>query len=202
MSKIVLLTSNIGTGTNLQAIIDGVKSGKINAEILAVISDVDETLALQRARKNKLPIIICPKKEELLGILKKLSPDYICLAGWKQIITDEVLNAFPNKILNTHPGLIPDTLDGIIKNPDDTDALWNKGKMTNAAMQNFLEKGATYAGASNHFLSKEFDFGKVLGRVFEKIQENDTVDSLYTRLKVKENQLYVDVLKKICQETK
>ncbi len=200
MIKIVVLTSNIGTGTNLQAIIDGVKSGKINAEILAVISDIDKTLSLQRAIDNRLQTIICSKKEELLGILKKLSPDYICLAGWKQIITEQVLDAFPNKILNTHPGLIPDTLAGVVKNPDNTDGLWNRGKMTSVAMQNFLEKNATYAGASNHFLSYEFDFGKVLGRVFEKIQLGDTIDSLYKRLKVKENNLYVEVLEKLSKE--
>ena len=197
MIKIVILVSNIGSGTNLQAIIDGVESKKINGEIKVVISDVEETSSLQRAKKHKLPIIICLQKQDLLGILKKINPDYICLAGWKQIITDEVIEAYPGKILNTHPGLIPDTLDGVVKNPDGTDALWNKGKMTNAAMQNFLNSNATYAGCTNHFLSKEFDFGKVLGRCFEKIEPNDTIDSLYSRLKVKENQLYVEVLERL-----
>lgn len=198
MSRIVILVSNIGTGTNLQAITDGVESGRINAEILAVISDADDTPALQRAKKYKLPIIICTKKEDLLSILKKLSLDYICLAGWKQIIPDEVLDAFPNKILNTHPGLIPDSLDGVVKNPDGTDALWNKGKMTNAAIQNFLDTKATYAGCTNHFLSHEFDLGPVLERVFEKVQPGDTVESLYRRLKIKENEAYVRVLEKLC----
>ncbi|MBI2597191.1 hypothetical protein HYW41_03480 [Candidatus Daviesbacteria bacterium] len=198
--RIAVLVSNIGTGTNLQAIIDGVNSGKINAEIVAVISDVDNSPVLQRVKEHKLPIIICPKKEDLLEILKNLKTDYICLAGWKQIITNEVLDTFPNKILNTHPGLIPDTLDGVVKNPDGTEALWNRGKMTNAAIQNFLDSRVTYAGCTNHLLSHEFDFGPVLGRCFEKIQPKDTIDSLYTRLKVKENQLYVDVLAKLCKE--
>lgn len=200
MKKIAVLVSNIGTGTNLQAIIDGVKSGKINAKIIAVISDVEDTSAIQRAKKNKLKIYISPRKEDLFKILKKLNPNYICLAGWKQIITKDVINAFPNRILNTHPGLIPDTLDSVVKNPDGTDALWNKGKMTDKAIQNFLDNKATFAGCSNHFLSHEFDFGPVLGRCFEKIKEGDTVDSLYQRLKIKENQLYIDVLAKLCKE--
>ncbi len=198
MKKIAILTSNIGTGTNLQAIINGVKSGKINAKIISVISDRPDTLALERAKKNNLSIEICPQKQNLLPLLKTLNPDYVCLAGWKQIILPEVINAFQNKILNTHPGLIPDTLDGVIKNPDMTDAVWNKGKMTEAAIQNFLDLGVTYAGCTNHFLSHEFDFGPVLGRCFEKILPGDTVESLYARLKVKENQLYVDVLAKLC----
>lgn len=200
MKRLAVLISNIGRGTNLGAIIDGVESGKINGKIVAVISDVDNTPGLKRARKHGLKIEICEDKTTLLDLLKKYSPDFICLAGWKQIITDDVIDAFPNKILNTHPGLIPNTLDGVVKNPDGTDSLWNKGKMTNAAIKNFLDTGATYAGCTNHFLSHQFDFGPVLGRCFEKIQPGDSVESLYSRLKIKENQLYVMVLAKLCKE--
>lgn len=200
MKKIVVLVSNIGTGTNLQSIIDGVKAGLINAEIKAVISDIENTPSLKKAKENSLPILICPKKENLLSLLRKINPDYICLAGWKQIITDDVIDAFPNRIINTHPGLIPDTMSSTAKNPDNTKAIWNKGKMTNAAIQNFLDSKATYAGCSNHFLSHEFDFGPVLARVFEKIKKTDTVESLYKRLKVKENKTYVNVLQKLCKE--
>lgn len=198
MKKLAVLISNKGTGTNLQAIIDGVESGKIHAQIISVISDTENAPGLERAKKHNLPINICLDKQDLLPLLQKLNPDYICLGGWKQIITDEVLSEFPNRILNVHPGLIPDKTNGVVKNPDGTDALWNKGKFTDLAMQNFLENSATYAGSSIHFLSKEFDFGKVLGRVFEKIQSSDTIDSLYARLKAKENQLYVDVLTRLC----
>ena len=199
MKKLAILISNKGTGTNLQAIIDGVNSKKIKAEIVVVISDTIDAPGLQRARKHQLPIKIVPQKEDLLAVLKKLNPDYICLAGWKQIILDEVIDAYLQRILNTHPGLIPDTMDGVVKNPDGTNALWNKGKMTEKAIQNFLDSHATYAGCTNHFLSHEFDFGPVLGRCFEKIRRGDTVDSLYTRLKKKENQLYVNVLTNLCE---
>lgn len=200
MKRIAVLISNVGTGTNLQAIIDGVESGLINAQIVAVISDTSEAAGLARARKHQLPIKICPKKGDLLPLLLRLNLDYVCLAGWKQIILDEVIDAFPNKILNTHPGLIPDTLDGVVKNPDGTAALWNRGKMTDKAIQNFLDRKAAYAGCTNHFLSYEFDFGPVLGRCFERIRPGDTVESLYTRLKKKENALYADVLAQLCKE--
>ncbi len=210
MKTLAVLISNKGTGTNLQAIIHGVENGplrrsssearKINAEIVAVISDTPDAPGLNRAKKHNLSIEICPNKEDLLPLLQKLNPDYICLAGWKQIILDKVIDAFPNRILNTHPGLIPDKTDGVVKNPDGTNALWNKGKMTDKAMQNFLDNKATYAGCTNHFLSHEFDFGPVLGRCFEKIQPSDTIDSLYKRLKKKENELYVHALERLCKE--
>lgn len=202
MKKLVVLISNTGTGTNLQAIIDGVENKKINGAIVVLVSDKKEAKGLERAKKHHVPIEICPKKEDLLPLLRTYNPDYICLAGWKQIILDEVIDEFPNRILNTHPGLIPDTMDGVVKNPDGTDALWNKGKMTDKAIQNFLDNKATYAGCTNHFLSREFDFGPVLGRCFEKIEPKDTVETLYSRLKVKENQLYANVLVKFCMESK
>ena len=198
MKRIVVLISNTGTGTNLQAIIDGIESGKINAKITAVVSDTLEASGLKIAGKHKLLIKMVSTKKDLFSVLKKMNPDYICLAGWKQIILDESIDAFPNSILNTHPGLIPDTIDGVVKNPDATSGLWNRGKLTDKAMQNFFNNHATYAGCTNHFLSHDFDFGPVLGRCFEKIKKEDTVRSLYKRLKVKENKLYVDTLAKLC----
>lgn len=195
--NLVVLVSDAGTGTNLQAIIDGIEKGTIDAKISAVICDKEEALGLERARRHNLKIEICPTKENLLPLLQKLNPHYICLAGWKQIILDIVITTYAKKILNLHPGLIPDTLDGSVKNPDGTEGIWNKGMLTTKAIQNFFDKRATYAGSSIHFLTSEFDFGPVLGRTFEKIKGDDTVDSLYSRLKEKENALYVEVLSKL-----
>ncbi len=198
--KLVVLISDVGTGTNLQAIIDGVRSGRINGEIIAVISDKNNAPGLERAKKHGLKIEIVPAKEDLLRVLQELSPDYLCLAGWKQIILDEVILAFPNKILNLHPGLIPDKVEERAKNPDGTEALWNKGMLTDKAIKNFLDQKATFAASSIHFLTLNFDFGPVLGKTFEEIQPNDTVESLYARLKKKENELYVEVLEKLCKK--
>ncbi|MBI4097531.1 MAG: hypothetical protein HY426_00660 [Candidatus Levybacteria bacterium] len=201
MKRLAVLISNAGTGTNLQAIIDAVKSKKLKAEICIVVSSDKDAFGLERARKNNIPWEICPDKKSLLPILQDYNPDYVCLAGWKQIILDEVIDSFPNKILNLHPGLIPDKIDSFVRNPDGTKGLWNKGMLTDIAIANFLDNNATYAGSSIHFLSNEFDFGKVLGRCFEKIKRGDSVETLYKRLKKKENKLYVDVLIKLCNKT-
>ena len=106
----------------------------------------------------------------------------------------------PNKILNLHPGLIPDSVEETVKNPDDTNALWNKGMLTDKAIGNFLDQKCTFAGSSIHFLTLNFDFGPVLGRTFEKIVEGETVASLYARLKKKENEMYVEVLKNLSKK--
>ncbi len=173
--RLAILVHHGGTQTNLKAIKEAVDAGKINAEISVVIPDTDE----------------------IMPILDKVSPDYICLCGWKKIIPDDLLLKYPNKILNLHPGLIPDDIDGIVKNPDGTDALWNKGMYAEKSIKKFLDQKATYAGSSIHFLTSDFDFGSVLGKTFEKIEVGDNVESLYQRLKKKENQLYVEVLEKL-----
>ena len=198
MKKLAVLISTVGTGSNLQAIIDAIEADKLNAKIALVISDSREALGLERAKKHCLKIALCPKKEDLLPILEKIKPDYIVLAGWKQIVSDELIDKFQNRILNLHPGLVPQTIRGGVKNPDGTRGLWNRGLLAEKAIQNFLEKKATYAGSTVHFLSDVFDFGPVIKRGFVKIKKSDTVKTLYARLKKVENEIYVESLQKLC----
>ena len=175
--KLIIMVHEGGTHTNLKAIQNAIENGRINAEIVKIISD----------------------DEDAEAILKNISGDYICLAGWKKIIPESLVANYPDKILNLHPGLIPNDARGSVKNPDGTVGLWNKGLYGDKAIQNFLDQKATFAGSSIHFLTNEFDFGPVLGRVFEKVIEHDNVNSLYSRLKKKENEMYVEVLEKLCQ---
>ncbi|EKE15136.1 MAG: Phosphoribosylglycinamide formyltransferase [uncultured bacterium] len=198
MKKLAILISDAGTGTNLQAIIDSGKNKKLKAKIALVISSSENAYGLQRAKKNRILTMVVGKKNNLEKILKDNQIDLVVLAGWKLIIPKTLINTFKNKVLNLHPGLIPDTMSGVVKNPDKTIGLWNRGKLTDIAIKNFLDKKATYAGSTVHFLSQEFDFGEVLNRCFEKILPNDTVESLYARLKKKENKIYVESLMKLC----
>lgn len=198
MKKLAILISDAGTGTNLQAIIDAIKNKKLKAKIALVISSSENAYGLQRAKKNHILTMVVGKKNNLEKILIDNQINLVVLAGWKLIIPKTLINTFKNKVLNLHPGLIPDTISGAVNNPDKTIGLWNRGKLTDIAIKNFLDKKATYAGSTVHFLSQEFDFGKVLNRCFEKILPNDTVESLYTRLKKKENKIYVESLMKLC----
>src|SRR3989344_1212394 len=124
--KLALLVHEGSAQTNLKAIRAAIEEGRINAEIVAVISD----------------------KEIPTPILEKTAPDYICLAGWSKIIPDEMIRRYENRILNLHPGLIPDSVSGKVLNPDNTEGLWNKGMYASKAIKNFLDQKATYAGSS------------------------------------------------------
>ena len=198
MKKLAVLISNAGTGSNLQAIIDAIINDELNAIISIVISSSSDALGLKRAKKNNIPTLIINKNDNLQKILKDHQIDLVILAGWKLIIPQSLIMKYKNKILNIHPGLIPDKINGVVKNPDGTSGLWNRGKLTDTAIRNFFDSKATYAGSTVHLLSDEFDFGPTLNRCFEKIMPGDTVDTLYTRLKKKENQIYVESLIKLC----
>jgi len=200
MKKLAVLISDAGTGTNLQAIIDAVKTKKLKAKIELVVSSSKDALGLKKAQENKIMTMVVDKKNNLKKIFEDYQIDLIVLAGWKLIISQSLISAFKNKILNLHPGLIPDKMEGVAINPDKTNGLWNRGKLTDIAIKNFLDKKATYAGSTVHFLSDDFDFGPILSRCFEKILPNDTVKSLYKRLKKKENKIYVESLKHLCNK--
>ena len=200
MKKLAILISDAGTGTNLQAIIDAVKTKKLKAKIELVVSSSKDALGLKKAQENKISTMVVDKKNDLKKIFEDYQIDLIVLAGWKLIISQSLISAFKNKILNLHPGLIPDKMEGVAINPDKTNGLWNRGKLTDIAIKNFLDKKATYAGSTVHFLSDEFDFGIILNRCFEKVIPNDTVESLYKRLKKKENKIYVESLKHLCNK--
>src|SRR3989344_2659679 len=144
MIRTAVLISDKGTGTNLQAIIDAIKSGKIDGKIAVVVSDTLKAIGLKRAKKNNLKTEISPQKNQLKTILEKYQPDFIALAGWKQIIINDVIEAFPDKILNLHPGLVPDKINGVVNNPDGTNALWNRGLLAEKAVNNFLLSKANY----------------------------------------------------------
>ncbi len=198
--KLAILISNTGTGTNLQALIEAIHAHKLNAEIVVVISGSARAYGIRRARKSKLPCVVAKPEDNITKIVKAHKPDFLVLAGWKRIIPNSLIDRYSSRILNIHPGLIPDTTEGFVKAPDGSTALWNRGMMSTRSIQAFLNTKSTYAGSSVHFLTHEFDFGPVLGRCFEKIRKGDNVDSLYTRLKLKENALYVDALRRICND--
>ena len=162
------------------------------------MSDSPDAKGLLRAKENNIPTLIVSKQDDLNVILEKdYTINYVVLAGWKQIIPNSMIQLFENRILNLHPGLIPDSMDGVVICPDGSIGLWNKGLFADKAIQNALNKKASYIGSTVHFLSNEFDFGPVLERCFVKIQRDDTVNSLYDRLKKEEHKIYIKALKNI-----
>ena len=176
--SIVILIS--GSGTNLQAIIDAVAAGQINASISAVISNRADAKGLDRARRQHINTIVIDQNEyddrtaydqALISEIDTYKPDLIVLAGFMRILSDVFISHFNNIILNIHPSLLPEL----------------KGLHTH---RRALEASKTTHGASVHFVSNELDSGPVVIQAEVTVLANDTEDTLAERVLQQEHVIY------------
>ena len=176
MLRIAVLVS--GGGTNLQAIIDGVNSGKIhNTEIAVVISNNRKAYALDRARNNNIPAeCISPKsfadREEfhraLLAAVDSYKVDLIVLAGFLVAIPEIMVKAYTNRIINIHPSLIP--------------SFCGNGFYGLKVHEKALERGVKVTGATVHFVDEGTDTGPIIYQKAVDILPGDTPEVLQKRV--------------------
>ena len=214
MKNIAVLISDKGTGTNLQAIIDGIGKGKIQGKITIVVSNTTKAFGLDRAKNQNITTEIFGWKkykeagksreqysEDLAKLLKeKYRADVVALAGWSLILTKEFFEVFNNAVLNIHPGLLPKKGRDTVLSPENEELPANVGMMTEEAIKKFLYGGYKYAGSTLHFATEEADAGPIIFYEFEKIKPGDTVESLYYRLKKKEHAMFTKALALFCDD--
>ena len=189
--KIVVLVS--GSGTNLQAIIDAVKNSRLtHVEIAAVISNKKNAFALERAKNADIEaMFINPKQftnnidydKKLIEMIGNYKADLIVLAGYMKILTENFVNAFPNKIINIHPALLPD--------------FGGKGMYGKNVHEAVLKSGVKESGCTVHFVTTEVDAGPIIAQRKISVIPGDTVDSLSKRILVEEHTLLVEAIEKV-----
>ena len=176
-SLVVLIS---GSGTNLQAIIDAVHEGRINAVIAAVISNRADAKGLQRARQAGINTAVVEAKPQqdrlsydqaLISTIDQLQPDLIVLAGFMRILSETFIDHYRDRILNIHPSLLPEF----------------KGLHTH---RRALEASKKIHGASVHFVSNELDSGPVVIQAEVPVLEDDTESSLASRVLQQEHNIY------------
>ena len=172
-----------GRGSNLQAIIDAIRSKRLNADIAVVISNRADADGLRRAREAGVDTVVLdhtdttnfPTREdydrELVRILRERKVRLVCLAGFMRLLTKVFLDGFPNAIVNIHPSLLP-SFPG-----------------TNAQYQAW-EHGVKWTGATVHFVTAELDGGPIILQETVPIKDDDDVDTLATRILEREHHLY------------
>ena len=205
---IAVLISNKGTGSNLKAIIDAKKDGIISATVDMVISDKKDALGLRHAKQNNISQIVKQLKNsrsrdaygiELGELLNKRGITIAVLAGFATILPPSYFNVFKGVTINIHPGLIPDEKDKAFLFPDGTKAPWNQGLITNDAVANFLK--LKFAGSTVHLATQEADFGPVLVRKVIPTQSDDTIETLYNRLKEAEHEGLIQSIARLTKKT-
>ena len=176
MLKIAVLVS--GGGTNLQAIIDGVKNGTItNTSIEMVISNNKNAYALTRAKENGIKALaISPKdfetrelfNEALFNALTETDIDLVVLAGCLVVIPEKIIRHFRNRIINIHPSLIP--------------SFCGTGYYGLKVHEKALERGVKVTGATVHFVDEGTDTGPIIMQKAVEILDDDTAKVLQQRV--------------------
>lgn len=176
MLKLAVLVS--GGGTNLQAVIDAIESGAVSgAQIDIVISNNKNAYALERAAKHGIEArCISPRdynsreqfNTELLECLKKRQVDLVVLAGCLVVIPEQMVDAFPNRIINIHPSLIP--------------SFCGTGFYGLKVHEEVLKRGVKVTGATVHFVDKGTDTGPIILQKAVEVKEGDTPRSLQLRV--------------------
>lgn len=176
MLRIAVMVS--GGGTNLQAIIDGVKDGTItNTEIVGVISNNRNAYALKRAEENGIPSLCVPPKdyetrevfnEKLLEAVDGLQPDLIVLAGFLVVIPPAMIQRYRNRMINIHPSLIP--------------SFCGKGYYGLKVHEAALARGVKVVGATVHFVDEGTDTGPIILQKAVEVEQGDTPEVLQRRV--------------------
>jgi len=173
-----------GRGSNLQAILDAVADGRLEAEIAIVISNKADAAGLDRARRAGIESLHLSHRDydsretfdlAVVAELKKRDVALVCLAGFMRLLSAEFVNAFPNAILNMHPALLPafPGLDG-------------QGQA--------LSYGVKVSGATVHIVTPALDNGPVVLQATVPVHDSDTVDDLAARILKQEHRIYPEAI--------
>ena len=181
MHRIAILVS--GRGSNLQAVLDAIAANTLDAQVVGVFSDRPGAPALQRVPDTlrwSRDAKAYPSREafdvDLAGALAAAQPDWVLCAGYMRILGDAFIARFRGRLLNIHPSLLPKY----------------RGLRTHARA---LQAGEREHGASVHFVTPELDAGAVIAQVVVPVAAGDTIESLGTRVLVREHALLLAVLK-------
>ena len=176
-----------GSGSNMQAIIDAISAGNLDAEIVMVMSDNPEAYILERATQAGIPskVIDChgfktkfpeEAQKEVGALLKDAGVDLVCLAGFMRLVKQPLLDAYPNRIINIHPSLLPN-YPGLM------------------AWKQAVEDGASESGCTVHYVDAGMDTGPVIIQAKVPVYEDDTAETLHQRIQVEEHRIYPEAIK-------
>ncbi len=171
-----------GSGSNMQAILEAITEGRLEAEIVLVLSDIPDAFILERARRANLPhgLINCrgfsskfpeESQEETTRALREANVELVCLAGFMRLLRAPLLDAFAGRIINIHPSLLP-RYPGL--------HAWTQA----------VEDGATESGCTVHFVDDGMDSGPIISQAPVPVLPGDTAEALHARIQVEEHRIY------------
>ncbi len=168
-----------GSGTNFAAIAQGIQEGSLKAEIPILIYNNPGAKVAARAQKWDIPTILLNHRnykrrqdldQAIVEVLRHHKVDLVIMAGWMRIVTEVLINAFPERIINIHPSLLP-SFKGV------------------RAIEQALAAKVKITGCTVHLLSLEVDSGPILLQAAVPVLTDDTLDSLHARIQIQEHRI-------------
>jgi len=178
MINIAVLIS--GRGSNLQAVIDACREGRIAGQVSVVISNKANAYGLQRAQSANIEGLYCKQENDILVALEKRNIDLIVLAGYMKIISLEFIARYPQRIMNIHPALLP-SFPGL------------------HAQKQAFDYGAKVSGATVHFVDAGVDTGPIILQKVVPVHADDTLETLSSRILTVEHELYPQAIQRFAE---
>jgi phosphoribosylglycinamide formyltransferase 1 len=176
-----------GRGSNLQALIDAIATGRLDASIAVVISNRTDAAGLERARAAGIESIVLSHRDfasrddydrALARELRGRGVGLVCLAGFMRLVGIELIEAFPNHILNIHPSLLP-AFPGL------------------EAQKQAIDHGVKVSGVTVHLVTAELDGGPIVIQRAVPVMPGDTAESLAERILEEEHRAYPEAVQMI-----
>jgi phosphoribosylglycinamide formyltransferase 1 len=179
--KIGILIS--GRGSNMVALIDAARQGRLDADVALVISNVESAVGLEKARERNVETLFISHKgrtreehdREIVAELRHRDVSMVCLAGYMRLVSPFLLREYANRILNIHPSLLP-AFPGL------------------DAQRQALEHGAKITGCTVHIVDEELDNGPIILQRTVEVRDDDTVETLSARILEQEHQAYPEAV--------
>jgi len=181
-TKIAILIS--GRGSNMLALADAVREGRVpETEIAVVVSDQPNAAGLGIAQSRNLKTVVVERRgrsrdehdRELVTVLQEHRIDFVCLAGFMRLLSAHFLSAYRNRILNIHPSLLP-AFPGL------------------DAQKQALEHGVKFSGCTVHFVDQTLDGGPIIAQRIVPVLDEDNEETLSERILEEEHSLYAEAL--------
>lgn len=191
MKKIAVFAS--GSGSDFQSVIDANERDPF-CEISLLVASKEGIYALERAKKHGIDTLVRRKKdfssleemyEDTAKILKERGVDYIVLAGWLSMISENFVRAFPDRIINIHPSLIP--------------SFCGTGFYGINVHRAALEYGVKLSGLTVHFVDEHYDSGAIILQRAVEVKEDDTPESLQARILEEEHKALPEAVRLLTQ---
>ena len=179
-----------GRGSNGEAIYKAIEAGYIEGEIVLIISDRPNVGIVEKGYTWQIPVyIIDPANygteaawtQAMLDLLQEYEVEGILLAGYTRILPPTFVQAYRGNILNIHPSLLP-AFTGL------------------QAQKQALLKGVKYTGCTVHFVDEGMDTGPIIAQAVVPVYEDDTVDTLSTRILHEEHRIYPEAVRLFCED--